>query len=416
MNKADSEYLGCYLERAGCQPAGSPQEADLLVLNSCVVRQSAESKVAHKLDSLKQLKKARPHLTILLTGCMVDSEEEKLRARFPHVDFYFKPQDWESFHHWAETQGFSLSPEGKHLLVPAAPAVSTFVTIIQGCDNFCTYCIVPYRRGREKSRPLEEIRCQVMELVHRGVKEVTLLGQNVDSYGHDLPGKPDLADLLEELNSIEGLRRIRFLTSHPKDMKPKLIQAVAELPKVCEHISLPVQAGDNEILRAMERGYTIEQYRQLIAQIRHTIPDVALSTDVIVGFPGETEAQFQRTVELLQEIRFDTVHVAAYSPRPGTLASRKFKDNVPIAEKKRRLERIEALQQEIAAEINARLLGRTVEILVEAKKKEKWEGRTRTNKLVFFEDSADHCGELVKVRIERASPWALQGKLIERVD
>jgi len=295
--------------------------------------------------------------------------------------------------------------------LPQHPSPTTFVPIIQGCNNFCSYCIVPYRRGREKSRPIAEIAGEVKKLVHRGVKEVTLLGQNVDSYGHDLPDKPDLADLLKELNTIGGLARIRFLTNHPKDMSIKLIEAVANLDKVCELICLPVQSGNNDILKAMRRGYTIEYYRQLIMLVRSKIAGVALSTDVIVGFPSEGEQQFQQTVSLLSELRFDTIHVAAYSPRPGTIASRELEDNIPLAEKRRRLNKIEQLQESIATEINAQLSGKAVEVLVEGRKKGKWQGRTRTGKLVFFSTSDDCLGQLVKIRIEKASPWSLQGRV-----
>jgi len=228
--------------------------------------------------------------------------------------------------------------------------------------------------------------------------------------GHDLPQQPDLADLLDKLNAIEGLARIRFLTNHPKDMSTRLIEAVARLDRVCEMICLPVQAGSDDILKAMRRGYTAEHYRRLVSRIRSTIPGVALSTDVIVGFPSETEEQFQQTFDLLSEVRFDTVHVAAYSPRTGTTAAREFEDNVPQDEKRERLKKIEQLQKKVATEINHRLLGRTVEILVEGKKKGKWQGRTRTGKLVFFSDSNDHLGQLVKIRIEKTSPWSLQGK------
>jgi tRNA-2-methylthio-N6-dimethylallyladenosine synthase len=253
--------------------------------------------------------------------------------------------------------------------------------------------------------------CEAGELVRRGAKEVILLGQNVDSYGHDLPEKPDLADLLSELNEITGLCRIRFLTNHPKDMSGKLIRAIAALDKVCEHISLPVQSGSNEALQAMKRGYTAEHYRRLIDEIRQNVPDVALSTDVIVGFPSESEEHFRETYDLLSGLRFDTVHVAAYSPRPGTLAARKLEDDVPSAEKKRRLGLVEELQEGIAAELNARLTGRTVEVLVEGKSRGKWWGRTRTGKLVFFSSGKDCLGRPVNVRIEKTSPWALQGRV-----
>ena len=401
MNKAESERLGSYLEQLGYQATATAEEADFIVLNSCVVRQSAENRVINKLNALKPVKGSRPGITLAVTGCLVNSRVGQLKQRFPHVDYFFKPGDYPQ----------CLEKQNKLPVLPRHPSPTTFVPITQGCDNFCSYCIVPYRRGRERSRPIAEIADEVRELAHRGVKEVTLLGQNVDSYGHDLPDQPDLADLLYELNTIDGIARLRFLTNHPKDMSPRLIEAIAELDKVCKQISLPVQSGDNDILRVMGRGYTVEDYRQLVTEIRSKIPQVALSTDVIVGFPLETEPQFQQTVDLLSELRFDTVHVAAYSPRPGTIAARKFEDNIPSAEKKERLIKIEQLQERIATEINARLLGRTVEVLIEGRNKGKWQGRTRTGKLVFFSDNNDCRGQLVKIRIEKTSPWSLQGKV-----
>jgi tRNA-2-methylthio-N6-dimethylallyladenosine synthase len=411
MNKADSEFIAACLEQAGYSPTTIAERADFILLNSCVVRQGAEDKVINKLSSLKRLKEKSPHAAIALTGCLVDSKADELKKCFPWVDLFFRPQQWEVLFQWAESQRLPC-PDKKTFFLPPHPPVSAFIPIIQGCNSFCSYCIVPYRRGRERSRDLEDICCQVQSLVQRGVKEVTLLGQSVDSYGHDLASRPDLADLLAELNKIEGLLRIRFLTNHPKDMSQKLIQAVAELEKVCEHISLPIQAGDNEILRAMRRGYTVEQYQVLVKQIRSTIPGVALSTDVIVSFPGETKEQFERTLDLLRQIRFDKVHIAAYSPRPGTIAARRLEDNVLPEEKELRRIKAEALQQCIAAEINASFLGKTVEVLVEGEKKGKWQGRTRGDKLVFFTDSTNLLGQLVKVSIERASPWALQGKIL----
>ncbi len=402
MNKGESERLGSYLEQLGYQATDTAGEADLIMLNSCVVRQSAENRVINKLNALRPLKKAQPDATLAVTGCLVNSDIDQLKKSFPHVDYFFKPGDYPP---WLE------KPESVPVL-PRHPSPSTFVPIIQGCNNFCSYCIVPYRRGQERSRTISEIAGEVKELMHRGVKEVTLLGQNVDSYGHDLPDKPDLADLLSELNTIDGLARIRFLTNHPKDMSHKLIEAIASLDKVCEQISLPVQSGSNDILKAMRRGYTIEQYRQLITQIRSKIPGIALSTDVIVGFPSESAQQFQQTVNLLSELRFDTVHVAVYSPRTGTTASREFEDNIPLAEKKERLNTIELLQERIATEINAQLLGKTLEILVEGMVNGKWQGRTRTGKLAFFNDDNNCLGQLINIRINKTSPWSLQGKLI----
>jgi tRNA-2-methylthio-N6-dimethylallyladenosine synthase len=239
-----------------------------------------------------------------------------------------------------------------------------------------------------------------------------LLGQNVDSYGHDLPDRPDLARLLYELNAIDGIARIRFLTNHPKDMSEQLIEAIARLDKICQQINLPVQSGDNGILKAMGRGYTVEHYRQLINRIRSQIPEIYLSTDVIVGFPGESQEQFQATFNLLRELKFDNVHVAAYSPRPETIAAREYEDNIPLEIKKERLKAIELLQGGIAADINARLLGKTVEVLVEGRKNDKWHGRSRSGKLVFLSDNSELLGQIVRVKVEKTSPWALQGKFI----
>ena len=402
MNKAESERLGSSLEQLGYQSVDTAEEADLIVLNSCVVRQGAENRVINKLNALKTLKKTQPGITLAVTGCLVNSDTDSIKESFPYVNYFFEAGDYPP---WLE------KPESLPVL-PQHPSPSTYIPIIQGCNNFCTYCIVPYRRGQERSRPVSEITGEVRELVRRGTKEVTLLGQNVDSYGHDLADKPDLADLLAELNNIEGLARIRFLTNHPKDMSLKLIKAIAHLDKVCEQISLPLQAGNNDILKAMRRGYTAEQYRQLVSQIRNKIPGVALSTDVIVGFPSESAPQFQQTADLLSEIKFDTVHVAAYSPRSGTIASRELRDNVPTAEKKERLNTIEQLQERIATEINAQLLDKTVEILVEGKVKDKWQGRTRSDKLVFFNDDSDCLGQLINIRINKTSPWSLQGNVI----
>jgi tRNA-2-methylthio-N6-dimethylallyladenosine synthase len=401
MNKAESERLAARFAELGYGAAESVSDADLIILNSCVVRQSAEDRVVNKLHDLKHLKKEKPDITLALTGCMVESDTSKLHKKYPFIDYFLKPGEHPP---WLEkTAAFPL---------PLHPLPSSFVTISQGCDNFCSYCIVPYRRGRERSRPMEEIECEAQELARRGTKEVVLLGQNVDSYGHDLPGKPDLADLLARLNEIEGLARLRFLTNHPKDMSQKLIEAIAGLDKVCEQINLPVQAGSNEILKAMKRGYTVEQYKELVERIRKNVPGVAISTDIIVGFPGETESQYRQTLNLLSELKFDTVHIAAYSTREGTAAARDHADDVTAAEKKERLGRAEALQEKIQTEINTLLLASTQEILVEGRKKGKWYGRTRTDKLAFFSSGGEYGGRLAKIKIEKTSPWSLQGRII----
>jgi tRNA-2-methylthio-N6-dimethylallyladenosine synthase len=399
MNKAESERLASLFEETGYQAVSAIAQADIIVVNTCVVRQNAEDRAVNKLHNLKPLKKSRPDMLIAVTGCWVDSDVDRLKAAFPFVDYFFKAGDcppWADKEQWANA-------------LPKQPQPATYVPIIQGCNNFCAYCVVPYRRGREKSRPLSEIVCEVKELARHGTKEVTLLGQNVDSYGQDLPEKPELADLLTELNGVNGLYRIRFLTNHPKDMSHRLIQTVAHLEKVCKNITLPAQAGSNEILKAMRRGYTIENYKRLVNYIRGEIPGVGLVSDIIVGFPSEIEDQFQQTVDLLTELKFDAVHLAAYSPRPGTIAARELADDVPASEKKRRLAVLEKLQENIVTEINNELKGKTIEILVEGKQRGKWYGRTGTDKLVFFSDDANYMGKLVNLRIELSSPWSLQG-------
>jgi tRNA-2-methylthio-N6-dimethylallyladenosine synthase len=400
MNKAESERLAARFEELGYKATSTINDADLIVLNSCMVRQGAEDRVINKLHELRRLKKTRPTTVMTLTGCLVDANIDRLKKTFPFIDHFFAAGEYPP---WLE------KPESLSLPLTSSPSV--YLPISQGCDNFCTYCIVPYRRGRERSRPFEEIVCEARELVRRGAREIVLLGQNVDSYGHDLPDRPDLAALLKTLNGIDGLLRLRFLTNHPKDVSPALIEAIGGLDKVCEQLSLPTQSGSDAILKAMKRGYTTEQYRRLVVEIRAKVPGIAISTDIIVGFPGETDDQFRQTLDLLSGLKFATVHVAAYSPRPGTLAAREYADDVPPGVKKARLAEVERLQEGIQQEANARLRNEWVEILVEGKNRGKWYGRTRSDKLVFFNSSLEHLGELVNLRIFRTSPWSLQGKI-----
>ncbi len=417
MNKADSDRLESALVQLGLTPTQTPKEADVVVLNSCVVRQSAEDKVVGMLSSLKPLKQRDSGRVVALMGCMVGPKADGLKSRFPYVDVFMRPQQYTPL---LDLLGDRLGVDAEGCLsafTPARVSVTAYIPIIHGCDKFCTFCIIPYRRGREVSRPIQDIVHEAELLAARGVKEVTLLGQNVDSYGHDLPDSPDLADLLVATNAVDGLQRVRFLTSHPNDMSTRIIEAVASLDKVCEHFNLPFQAGDDQVLAAMRRGYTSDDYRRLVERVRASVPNVSMSTDLIVGFPGETEEAFGRSVELLQEVRFDKVHVAAYSTRPGTIASRTQADDVPHEEKKRRLAEIERRQEEILTTINARLQGTVTEVLVEGREKAKpalskaegWSGRNRNDKLVFFEDERELLGQLVNVRIERTSPWSLQG-------
>jgi len=290
--------------------------------------------------------------------------------------------------------------------------ISAHVPVVLGCSHACTYCIIPYRRGVERSRPAENILAEVRSLVAQGVKEVTFLGQIVDRYGKDDPSMPNLPGLLREVSQIDGLERIRFLTSHPNWMTDELLDCVAELPKVMPHIEVPAQAGDDEVLAAMHRGYTMEQYRQLVAKIRARIPGVSIATDIIVGFPGETEAQFQHTYDSLAELKLDVAHLARYSARAGTVSARRMPDDVSDEEKWRRFRALEDLQEKIAAEIHARYLGQTVEVLFEEKVKQRWRGRTPTNKLVFAPSEADLRGQLRQVRIEWSGPWSMIGALV----
>ncbi len=411
MNKADSERLAGALHGLGFRESASPREAGVIVLNSCVVRQSAEDKVTGMITSLKPLKQRDPERIVALMGCMVGPKTGDLERRFPYVDVFMAPQQYGPLIDLLGER-FGMDVEGcLQNLAPVKPHVTTYVPIIHGCDEFCSFCIIPYRRGRQQSRPVEDVVREVELLAQRGVREVTLLGQTVDAYGHDLPDRPDLADLLEAVHPIEGLERIRFLTSHPRFMSDRIIQAVADSPKVCEHFNLPFQAGDDEVLMNMRRSYTRDDYLRLVDRIRATVPDVSMSTDVIVGFPGETDEQFQATLDIIRDVRFDKVHAAAYSTRPGTIAARRMEDDVPDHEKKARLQAIEELQEGIVAEINAGLLGRTVEALVDGHHKGQWQGRTRSDKLVFFPHEADLLGELARVRISKTGPWSLQGAL-----
>ena len=417
MNTADSERLASALEQLGLQESASAQEADVVVLNSCVVRQSAENKVVGNLGAVSRLKRQDPDRVVALMGCMVGPKSDQLAKRFPYVDVFMRPQQFEPLLDLVGER-LSLDWEGcVGTLAPTRPDVACHVPIIHGCDLMCTFCIIPYRRGRQVSRPVDEVAREVELLVSRGVREVTVLGQTVDAYGHDLPDdhgpRPDLATLLARLNDIAGLDRIRFLTSHPNYMSRRIIESVAELPKVCEHINLPVQAGDDEVLARMRRNYTRADYISLVEEIRETVPNASLSTDIIVGFPGETDDQFRRTLDLVEELRMDKVHCAAYSTRPGTIADRTMEDDIPQGEKVSRRQQVDALQESIITEINAGLVGSEFEVLVEARNKGKWQGRTRSNKLVFFpilEDDNDRVGRLVNVRVDRAGAWSLQGQ------
>jgi tRNA-2-methylthio-N6-dimethylallyladenosine synthase len=408
MNKADSEKLAAGFARLGLRPVDRPERADIAVINTCSVRQHAEDRAYSKLGRLRDIKKEKPGLKVAVMGCMVGLKTDDLRRRFPFVDVFARPQQFEPIVELIEGPAEDLGGEfwPTTYAIPEGPCA--YVPVVHGCNKFCTYCIVPYRRGRERSRPLDEIVREVAYLAAQGVREVTLLGQTVEAYGHDLAGQPDLGDLARELSGIERLRRIRFLTSYPRDMARRILETVADLPKVMECFSLPVQSGSDAVLASMRRGYTRAEYLAKVAEVRALMPNAGITTDVIVGHPGETEAHFEETLELLERVRFDKVHVAAYSPRPGTIAFRTMPDDVPTDVKTARLHRVEEVEGRISQELNESLLGTVQEILVEGMRGEQYFGRTRSGKLVHV-DTAVRPGTLVDVRIEHAGPYALRG-------
>jgi len=476
MNQADSQRIQTVLEELGWEET-SMDQANLVVLNTCSVRQAPEEKAHNQLAQLKHAKQKRSDLLVALMGCMIGNQKtiDELRKRYPHIDLFFKVEQADILPRFLEERWTPISgagcldieymPDsefGENAAIPATSILPTFATstntagkgtvlpmaitprpgeriahyptkiepaqasptawlpVILGCNKVCTYCIVPYRRGRERSRPIEELVIEARSLVAKGAKELTLLGQTVEAYGLDLPDKPDLADLMAKLSEIDGLERIRFMTSYPRHMTDSMIERMAALPKVCEHVNIPVQAGDDATLKRMKRGYTLDEYRSRIESLRTRWPAVSLSTDVIVGFCGETEEEFQHTLDLLEEVRFEIVHVAAYSPRPGTVAAR-WEDNIPLTEKKRRLHAVEEVQAGIAFELNQPYIGKEEEVLVEEENnnhgRQQWKGRNRANKLVFFPQPEEkrpiQPGDLVKVRIERATAWSLQGCAVE---
>lgn len=427
MNVADSQRLGSALEHLGYVQTQQVEKADVIVLNTCVVRQSAEDKAYGRLQSLRPLKDAKPNLVINLMGCMVGIRSaEKLRQRLPFVDVFSPPSDpgpLIAYLTQDETRQIDnqeladrFNVMDSEIVLPEherGKLVSAFIPIIYGCSHACTYCIIPYRRGVERSRPSSEILAEARSLAAQGVKEITLLGQIVDRYGQDQADEPDLAGLLHRLNEVEGLKRIRFLTSHPNYLNDDILKCVADCSKVMPHIEVPIQAGDDEVLRNMKRGYSNADYRHLVDRIRHIIPNVSIATDIIVGFPGESEMQFMQTQQLLEDLKLDVAHLARYSPRQGTVSERRMQDDIPAEEKMLRFRILENLQEQIASEINAGYLGQPVEVLFEEKVKNRWRGRTRTNKLVFVETDLDLRGKELKVVITWTGPWSMQANLVQ---
>jgi tRNA-2-methylthio-N6-dimethylallyladenosine synthase len=425
MNVADSQRVGSSLEHLGYTFTNQAEEADVIVLNTCVVRQSAEDKALGRLSSLLPLKRQNPNLVINLMGCLVGVRgAEKLRERLPYVDVFSPPSDpgpLVSFLTQGEIRAIESTETARRfaymdgdLILPhheRGQLVSAHVPVVYGCSHACTFCIIPFRRGIERSRPVGDVVAEIRSLAAQGVREVTLLGQIVDRYGKDIPDGPNLAGLLRVVHDVEGIERIRFLTSHPNYFGEDLMDTVAELPKVMPHIEVPIQAGDDEVLLNMRRGYTQQEYRDLVEKIRIRIPGCSIATDIIVGFPGETEEQFMETYRVLSDLKLDVAHLARYSPREGTVATRRMDDNVSDEEKMQRFRMLEQLQEEIVTEINKKYLGETVEVLFEDKVKNRWRGRTRTNKLVFVESEQNLKGKSLPVTVTWTGPWSMQASL-----
>ncbi len=431
MNEHDSEILSGFLRDMGYMQTNDLQETDVLIINTCAIRQKAEEKVYGRLGALKKLKMEKPEMIIGICGCMVQQEKvaEKIKKRYPHVDLIFGTHNLHKFPCLLQE-----ALESRKTLVDVWPRrdgvaeglpklrkdrVKAWVSITYGCNNFCSYCIVPYVRGREESRKIENIVAEVEGLAEHGYKEVTLLGQNVNSYGKDLSEKTTFAMLLKSLDNIQGLERIRYMTSHPRDFTRELVEVISSSSKVCEHFHLPLQSGSNRILERMNRGYSREHYLELVNYIRKLIPRASITTDFIVGFPGETEEDFTHTLDMVERIRFNAAFTFLYSPRKGTAAAA-MPDQITEEEKKERIYRLIESQNKISREINDKLKGEIFEVLVEGVSKEEpaceaaLTGRTRTNKIVNFFGKKELVGNLVPVQITEPKTWSLYGELVDK--
>ena len=423
MNISDAERMEGQLRTIGYKRTAVMEDADLILLNTCCVRETAEDKVYGKIGEIKHLKQRKPNMIFGITGCMAQKESDRLIKRAPHIDFVLGTNKVHELAHVVK----ELEQEHGHIIdtqlgetelpddVPVARSgrLSAWVPIMYGCNNFCTYCIVPYVRGRERSRMPEDIVREVEQAVAQGYKEVTLLGQNVNSYGKD-HGRADFADLLSMVDAVPGIRRVRFMTSHPKDLSDRVIAAIRDGAHICEHIHLPVQYGSNKILKAMNRVYTVEQYKELVQRIRAALPHVSLTTDLIVGFPGETEEDFDEMLGFLREIRYDSAYTFIYSKRSGTPAA-VMNHQVEEAVKKDRLNRLMSVQNEISLEINQSLQDQIMEVMVEGPSKQDetvWTGRTRTNKIDLLPHADEQPGDFISIQITHPQTWVLKGRQI----
>ena len=419
MNEADSRQLSATLQTMGFNPVSSPDTADLIVINTCVIRRPVEEKIYSRLGMVRELKRKKPDLIVALMGCMVGIKaNHRLQKQFPFVDVLLEPSNPQPLiDHLRHLNALEDMPVPRAAFQAARSThVSAYVPVVLGCSHACSFCVIPYRRGPERSRPPEQILAEVRSLVQNGAREITLLGQIVDRYGLDLKESFGLPALLREVNGVDGLDRLRFLTSHPNWFTEPLLESVAGLDKVCPYIELPVQSGNDEVLARMRRGYTVEDYRRLIEKIRRALPEAAIATDIIVGFPGETESQFMDTCNLQRDIQFDMAHIAKYSERPQTLASRRYPDDVPPEEKERRRVFLEKQLREILTEKHKPLQDQSVDVLVESRdeQKDRWYGRTPQNKLVFITNGGELLGRRVQVTVDWAGPFSLVGRVQDR--
>jgi len=418
MNVHDSEKMAGLLLREGYAITGDRDEADIIIFNTCSIRQKAEQKFLSELGRVKAMKKSRPGLRVAVAGCIAQQMGEALLKRAPHVDYLLGPQNVHAIGDVARRDFFTALEDNPDIADMKLPVMRkdrarAWVSIMFGCNNYCSYCVVPFTRGRERSRPAAKITEEVRHLADEGCKEITLLGQNVNSY----TSETDFPGLLRMLDAVQGIERIRFVTSHPRDLSVDLISAMKELDKVCEHIHLPLQSGSTKILKAMNRGYSIEEYAESVGKLRRNIPEIAVTTDIIAGFPGETEVDHQATMRALEEIRFDGIFAFRFSVRPGTAAEH-MDNHLPEEVKLHRLREILGFQEGITLEVNRRLEGTVMEILVEGESETDGEmltGRTRTNKIVNFMGHCGLAGQTINVRVARARMHSLEGEVTEHI-
>ena len=424
MNESDSERYAGQLESLGYRRTEDMDMADVVLLNTCCVRETAEGKILGKIGELKHVKQHNPNLIIAVAGCMAQEWQDRLFERAPHIDLVIGTHN---IHKLVELIRERQAKSGHYLeadmTVPAFHDLPTkrfqkffaWVPIMNGCNKFCTYCIVPYVRGREVSRPIADIVREIEEIAKEGYKEITLLGQNVNSYGLDLKDGTDFSALLQAVDRIDGIERVRYMTSHPKDMTFAMIDAIADSKKVVNHLHLPIQSGSDELLKKMNRGYTVDQYMELVEYARKRIPDLVLTTDIIVGFPGETEEMFCQTLDLLKRVQYDMAYTFIYSPRTGTPAA-KMEHQIPQEEKSRRLQRLMDVQNVYSLQLNQAMEHKGYEVIVEGPTKNDenhWFGRTTGNKMIIWEhDGSAAIGDTVKVAVDKGQTWVLKGHLI----